>query len=431
MKKILSIIKKQYKNMYDKGAFHIFAGSFLIRFIAFFGSIFIVRVLTKQEYGTLGYVENLFSYIYLFAAMGLTYALFRYVVIAKSNKEKYSYYRYVLKKGAIFNIILIVAAILINFIYPHPDEFSYARWLVPIMLLALPFHSLTDSYISTLRAMFSNKLYAYFSFLLTFVLILTKYLLARIWGVQGAVLSNLIIYSAFAAMLGIYIKKLYFYKEQYIPLIKENKKAVDKYSIQYMITNSIWAIFMLNDIFILGFFTGNPAAVADYKIAYVLPANISLISSSIGIFASPYFIKNENNYGWIRRSYKKIYLISAVAIGAVAIGFFIFAKPLIILLYGTQYAEVAPLMKILLIAAFINCVMRYTNANLLAAMGQIKYNLIISAAGVILQILININIIPKYGSFGLAYTSIFVYFLMSIALTIVFFYKYKIIRFRK
>jgi O-antigen/teichoic acid export membrane protein len=432
MNKIRNTIKKEWDIVYSKGAFHIFLGSFLTKFVAFFGSVFIVRVLSKTEFGTLGYVENLFSYIYIFAGMGLTYALFRYVVLAKSIDEKYLYYNYVIKKSTIYNILLVLLAVIFSLIYPHPDKFSSARWLMPVLLLSLPFHSLTDSNVATFRAMFSNKRYAIASFSLAFVLILTKYILANVWGVKGAVVSSVVVYAFFMIFYGFIIKRSYFYHRN-MPntLSKSNKRIVDQYSIQYMITNSIWAIFMLNDIFLLGQFTGDPTIIANYKIAYVLPANLSIISSSIGIFVAPYFVRNEKNYHWIRKTYKKTFLITVTLIGLVSLLLFIFAKPIVVLLYGEQYATVAPLMRILLVAAFINCAIRYTNANLLAAMGQIKYNLIISIIGVLLQIFINITIIPKYGAFGLAYTSIIVYFMMSAMLTFVFFKKYKIINFKK
>jgi O-antigen/teichoic acid export membrane protein len=216
-----------------------------------------------------------------------------------------------------------------------------------------------------------NKRYAVTAFILSFCVVSVKYILARIWGVGGAVFSNFIVYSTAALFIGVTIKKLYFYNEKdYIPLIKKDRKIVNTYSLQYMLTNSIWAVFMLNDIFMLGHFTGNAIAVANYKVAYVLPANLSIISSSIGIFAAPYFIKNENNSIWVKTNYKKIFLISAVIIGVVTLILFVFARPIIVLLYGEQYAEVAPLMKILLIAAFFNCAVRYTNANLLSAMGK-------------------------------------------------------------
>jgi hypothetical protein len=49
MKRLLSLIKKEYKAIYKKGALHIFAGSFLTKFVAFFGSVFIVRVLQNRN----------------------------------------------------------------------------------------------------------------------------------------------------------------------------------------------------------------------------------------------------------------------------------------------------------------------------------------------------------------------------------------------
>jgi hypothetical protein len=59
--------------------------------------------------------------------MGLTYALFRFVVIADKTSEKFSYYNYVIKRGTVFNIILITVIIVVNFVYPHPEEFALAN----------------------------------------------------------------------------------------------------------------------------------------------------------------------------------------------------------------------------------------------------------------------------------------------------------------
>lgn len=52
-----------------------------------FGSIVIVRLLSKQEYGVLSYIENLYSYAYVIAGLGLSNALLRYVILAKSPEK--------------------------------------------------------------------------------------------------------------------------------------------------------------------------------------------------------------------------------------------------------------------------------------------------------------------------------------------------------
>lgn len=191
-----------------------------------------------------------------------------------------------------------------------------------------------------------------------------------------------------------------------------------------MITNGIWTIFMLNDIFLLGLLNGDPSIIADYKVAYVLPGNLAIISSSIGIFVAPYFVRKENDYSWIRKNYLKVLGTTSLLIGIAVLGIIIFSNQIITLLYGEEYLNIIPVMRLLLIAAFINSGLRFTTANLLAAMGQIKYNMVISIIGIVIQVIVNFQVIPTYGVKGVAYTSIIVYALMTIMLFVVFANKY-------
>ena len=77
-------------------------------------------------------------------------------------------------------------------------------------------------------------------------------------------------------------------------------------------------------------------------------------------------------------------------------------------------------MRVLLVAAFLNTGLRYTHANLLAAMGKVKPNMLVSLGGVLLQIIVSILVIPSFGAMGVAYTSVLVYALMAGALIAVF-----------
>ena len=197
-------------------------------------------------------------------------------------------------------------------------------------------------------------------------------------------------------------------------------KEANVYALQYMITNGLWTLFMLNDIFLIGVFMNNPTDVADYKVAYVFPGNISIFATAIGMFTGPYFTKNENDLKWIQRTYTRIYFFSASIIAIVASAVFIFAKQIILLVYGQEYLNIVDVMRILTIAAFINSGLRYTTANILAAMGEIKYNMIISIVGIFLQICLDIILIRKFGIIGVAWTSCLVYSFMAISLLIIF-----------
>ena len=162
-----------------------------------------------------------------------------------------------------------------------------------------------------------------------------------------------------------------------------------------MITNGFWALFMLNDTFLLGMLLNDPSVLADYKVASVLPGNISIFATAIGVFVAPYFTKNEKDKKWVTRNFKKIYLLSAFIVAGVVIIIMILAKPLISIMFGESYLNTVGLMKILLLSAFFNSGLRYTTANILAAMGEIKYNMIISGVGIIVQIILDILFIPN------------------------------------
>ena len=193
-----------------------------------------------------------------------------------------------------------------------------------------------------------------------------------------------------------------------------------------MLIDGLWAVFMLNDLFLLGQFGGSEAVVADYKIAYVIPANLSILVSAVGVFVAPYFTQREsqNDYEWVRKKLTLVLKVASAVMGAAVIMCFILAKPLILLLYGNEYLTAIPTMRVLLVASFFNNAIRYNIANVLSAMGEQKSNLYVAAIGIVLQITFDIYAIPRFGAIGLACSSMLVYIIMSVFLLVVFFKRY-------
>lgn len=414
--------------LWNKGAFHILIGNFLTKLAVFFGSIFLVRVLSKESYGILAYVENIYGYIYILAGMGLANSVLRFVVLAKDKDRELAYYKNAINQGSIFNIFLVIVVAIAGLYYPHPPQFMNAKWLIIAMAISLPVQFITDVNIFTLRAKFDNRRYAIAALISSTLLVAGKYFGALVWDVNGVVLSIIIVSISLAVIFTIAIKKIYYDHINPARISSSEQKRVKSYSIQYMITNGIWTLFMLNDIFLLGLLDGNPTTIAEYKVAYVLPGNLAILSGSIGIFVAPYFVKHENDFLWIRNNYIKVLAVTSGLIGSAVVFLMFFSNQIITLLYGANYINIVPIMRLLLLSAFINSGLRFTTANLLAAMGQIKYNMIISFIGVLLQVVINFQVIPIFGVKGIAYTSIIVYSLMALALFVIFAKKYNMFR---
>ena len=411
------------KTVFQKGLIHILAGSFMTKLVAMFGSIFLVRILSKTEYGVLSYLDNIYGYVHVLAGMGMANVVLRYVVLGKTPQKKYGYFCHAFSRAWIWNGAMIVLAAVLFWFYPHKAEYEGYTWLLNILFLMLPLQNVTELLLNNERAMFANQRYAIFSLALSVSVIAGKIASGALAGIRAVVFGQLIIYGVMALLLYLSSKKRYYRGLQPERLQKPDRAETNKYALQYMITNGLWAVFMLNDTFLLGRFCA-PEVLADYRVAYTLPGCVNLISSAIGIFVGPYFVRNEDNLPWIRRKFKLVYGASAAAVGAACLGIGLLAKPVVWLLYGEQYLNIVPVMRLLLLAAFFNCALRYTTANLLAAMGQVKYNMLVSAAGMALQIGINLYVVPRYGATGVALTSSFVYLFMAAVLMVVFLRKY-------
>lgn len=416
MDKLLNWIKILWK----KGIAYIFLGNLLNKFTVFFGSVVLVRILTKNMYGELTYIENLYGYVYIFAGLGLSNAAIRFIVLEKSREKQYGIYTYLIKQGTIYNVLLLFLFSTFLSIYPHPQEFLSIKELCYIYILVLPFQYILDVNFWTERAFFQNKRYVCFTSMLAIMSLIAK--------ITGAYLNDLFWVISFFLLVNIFLsfwcssktKKKHFFNIGCIKLLKEEKKKITKFSLQYMLTNSLWSIFMLNDTFFLARLLKNSESVAEYKAAYVIPGSLAILSLSIGVFVTPYFIKHENDLGWIRKNYWYTLGGNIAIMAGAAVIISLFSEEIIEVLYGEDYLTVIPIMKLLLVVVFINNGFRYTTANLLSALGKIKGNLIVSIIGIVIQIFLDILWIPKFGAFGAVYANLVAYIIMSIILFMLF-----------
>ena len=402
----------------------------MTKFVSFFGSIFLVRIISKSDYGILSYFENFISYFIILAGLGLASGLSRYIVLADDVAMKKSCFNYALRRGSVWNIILVIIVTIFMTLYPHPEAFRGYNHISVMLIICIPFVFLCNSSLSTLRALFDYKSYAFLAFTTSFFLILMRILGAAINGLNGTVLFRLLaeIICAVSCLICIFLK--YFKKIELNKLDSRFLNEMNNYSFQIMITDGLWAIFMLNDMFILGQMVGDLLIIADYKVAYVIPANLAILTSAIGIFVAPYFTRyeKENDWGRIKKNYKLLLALTILVMGVLTILCFVYAAFLITWMYGKKYLSAVPIMRILLLASFFNNGIRSTIANILSAMGMQKPNLFVAAGGIVLQIVLDVLLIPIYGSKGVAFSSAVVYFFMGVVLLLFLLLKMKFLQ---
>lgn len=426
----MSIVTKKITSFVSalkgKGAVAIVTGNFLTKAAAFLGSIVLVRLMAKSDYGVLSSLENVYTYLYLLAGLGLNNAVLRWMVLKDTSSEKRGILDYAVTSGTAVNVVLVIGAVI--GVCLAGNSFSNFYYLLPLMMIALPFHFLLDTGTFSLRALFRNRAFAILSVGAILFVWLTKIIGATSFGLIGVILSWPVAYFVIAAVVLCYLYFGIFRNIKGAPITRAEKRAMKRYSVQYMITNGMWALFIQNDLLMIGLITGSADSVADYKVASVFPMVLALLSSSIGMFAGPYFIKHENNKSWVWLNYKRVLMVSVGVIGVAALLLALLAEPLVLLVYGEQYANIVPLMIILLVGSVINNGVRYASANLIAAMGRIKANMVIAFCGICAQIAFNFLFISEFGVYGAAITGIVVQLGMAIAVTVYFAKTFRAVR---
>ena len=418
MTKIQTIVEFIKIKLLKRGAAHIVIGSFLTKFVSFFGSVFLVRVLSKSDYGVLSYYENFMSYFVILAGFGLASGLQRYIIIADTNQEKKACYNNAIHLSVLWNVGLVIVGIVFFLCYPHPDAFKEYWKIAVILTFCIPFIDLIKINLATLRALFDYKGYAMLAFSTSFGLIVMRVIGAFIGGLSGTVLLRLTCEISCACICCVYVHWKFFKCIRPGKISSSFLKERNIYSVQMMFTNGLWTIFMLNDLFLLGQLIGNEVMIAEYKVAYVIPANLSILTYAVGIFIAPYFTKKEKDgdWRWIKKNIKLVLIVNVGIMAVLSTLCFLLAKPLILLLYGEKYLSSVMIMRLLLIATFFNNGVRATLANILSAMGIQKLNLYVAGGGMALQITFDLLLIPVYGGIGIACSNFIVHFSMSIAL---------------
>ena len=74
----ITYIFETVRKLQSKGLFDIFGANVINKILAFLSSIFIVRILTKDEFGTYAYLQNILSFFLLLNGAGVTSGYLQY-----------------------------------------------------------------------------------------------------------------------------------------------------------------------------------------------------------------------------------------------------------------------------------------------------------------------------------------------------------------
>lgn len=399
------------KSLAKEGFFHILVGNTLTKMIAFISSFLLARLVDKSSYAHLTSADNMYSYIVMLYGLGMPSALLINCTVKNEKGKNNAYLKLAFKYGSLVQIILSIGVVMyatyVELPFPQVTQYVYILAFYPLL------NHLIDTYQSYLRANLMNKEYALASFIQTFALFIGNVVLLKWLGTTGNVIARYVALVITLVYL-IYISKKLFDKNKVRNDLTKNEIVLFlKQSISFLIANYFSGIMPQNEMSLVNQLIKNETVTANYKVAVMIPAQLSFVTSSIMVFFFPKIAQMKDPFE-IRKKSKQIAIGTFLVVAVISLIGFLFSPFIIRLFYGDRFDDAIQLASIFWIVNGINAGFRMVPGNILPAIGEYKYNAFLSIATCGVHFAIEYIMINNYGINGVAIGSALVYLVTGI-----------------
>ena len=278
---MIQTISSKIKELFKGGFFHIFVGNTLVKMIAFFSSIVIVRLVNKDDYAYLTYADNLYNYVISFAGLGMTSSILKYCAAAKSKEEDKAYFLFAIKYGSLFEAVLslIVVLYVTVSIIPFPE----AKGMVYVLVLYPTVNNILSTLMGYLRAHGENRAYAKAAVVQTTCVFAGSIIFVVMFGIYGIALAR---YCAIgiAVFLMIPVSSKYLKNVSANHLTHKEIKGFMTMSISLTMSNLFSLIMPINEMTLVNELLRNEVITSNYKIAIMIPSQLSFFTQSIIVY---------------------------------------------------------------------------------------------------------------------------------------------------
>jgi len=380
-------------------------GSIISQVIGFIGYIYIVRLLGPEYYGiyvTVGAFVGMFQI--------LTFTGLRKVLVREGSKDVQNADKVLNDTIGLQSLFIFIAIIVMLIASIFTDYETTTKLYIAIFSLNL-FSTTLKGFVNTIFKMTERM-----EFLAIFSIIrITLYVgLAILLLTLGYGLFAIVLVSVFTTLFNFLIRLFYSRKLINFNIFSKLKfdKKIIKPSIVFSAMGIVGRLHDRVDLFMISIL-GNPFQVAIYGVAYQLAKKSTLLRNTLAEAFFPIAVKTFKEGSVSKRLIIKYTLLfTGGMLGLAIIGYFL-AEPAIDFVFGEEYTEAGPILKILIfyMVAWFST-LPFTEA--VQATGNEKVILLGKSVMAGLNIPLNIILYLNYGLIGIAYSTIIIYTIGSI-----------------
>jgi len=390
-----------------KGAIILLVGAVISKILTYFYRLIVARIGTS-EYGIISLAITITTMLSLIATFGMGEGVSRFIPYYNEKKEKEKV-RGIINYSLILTTSIALALSALLFIFSdfiamnffHEEKLGI---ILKITSLMVPLNTLFDILVNIIRSFKKVKYEVYIKNIAGNLLkiIFTLILLSIGYGLLGVAIALPLATIITVVFLFYVINKKIFKIFNNKAEAKYQNKELFFYSLPLVFNTVAYLIMSWIDIILIGYFKTTSdvgiynAAIPTAQLIFIVPN--ALLVLFMPVLTGLYAAKNNERFNSLYKTITRwMFMFCAIS----ASFFIIFGRKFLSIFFGNEYASGATALAIISVAYLIFYTTLSSN-RILLILKKTKLILINTIAGAIVNIILNIYLIPKYGINGAA-----------------------------
>lgn len=389
-----------------KGGGILLLGTLLTKVFGFLWQLIIIRILSPELYGLYALALSMITIAASLSYSGLHQGAQRFIAFYRAREDPpmvkgsiLSSIKITILLSVFFTTALVLLAQPISNLFKEPDLGDLLYVFCPAVILTMLLKMLNSYFLGFQRpgivVWLSEVLFGVVSVTLLFILLsVNKSIYSAIIAfLLSSLILSIILLSTYWRLIGSALKNVN---------PRPMYKSLLFFSLPLLFT-AILSLIMANiDTIMIGYYMAADN-VGFYNAAFLLMHFIPIFLQPIG----DYFmviatgLVADGSREQLRDLYGSVTKWIFIFTVPLFLTFFLFPSAVLTMLFGSSYAEAAVSLAILVSAEFINVILGPNN-RLLVAFGKTKFIMISSVSACVLNIILNVFLIPKFGISGAA-----------------------------
>lgn len=413
----MSDVQRLTKDMFFKSISNV-----AVIFLGLATSVLLNRYFGKNNYGLLVLVFTVTGFVSTFSGLGSLPTLNRYIpAFMKSEKsDKYSETSHLIITGFVFQMLGLIIFSIVVFLSTDYIALTFFRKeeMIPLLKIGV-FYIIGFCLVNFTFQVFQGFQKWKKESILSFIYPLLYLILMLIFffAFKSNNLTSVLYCNIFAAattitlgltslsreIIGPLFRKISFHK------IIENSKRIKTFGMPLLINQVNFFAVMWFDKLILGRYRSTEE-ITYYYIAFAFVNALTILFKVLTTVLMPYIASIEvTDNIMIQRKFRLIFRWFMHLAVVVSLPTFFLIKPLITLLYGSDYAPAITAFRLLLVVFILRALLNPCGMFLVNVFNKTKHSAALSTCLSVITIALNLIFIPKYGFIGAAIANVIAY----------------------